>query len=60
MEERKSSGSGQLNDWNNATREELCNIMRIVITNDEASKEEREEFVCHVLMIADEREEVKR
>jgi len=34
MKERKSSGSGQLNDWNNATREELSNIMRIVITND--------------------------
>ena len=38
----------------------MCNIVGVVITNNEASKEEREEFVCHVLMIADEREEVKR
>jgi hypothetical protein len=38
----------------------LCNIVGVVITNDEASKEEREELVCHVLMIADEGREVKR
>jgi hypothetical protein len=30
MEERKSSDGRQLSDWNNATREELSNIMRIV------------------------------
>jgi hypothetical protein len=38
----------------------LCYIVGVVITNDEASKEEREEFVCHVLMIADGGEEVKQ
>jgi len=38
----------------------LCNIVGVVIANDEASKKEREEFVCHVLMIADEGKEVKR
>ena len=38
----------------------LCNIVGVVIANDEASKKEREEFVCHELMIADEGKEVKR
>ena len=38
----------------------LCNIVGVVIANDEASKKEREEFVCHVLMIANEGKEVKR
>ena len=44
---------------NDSSFDALCNIAGVVIANDEASKEEREEFDCHVLMIAGEGEEVK-
>jgi hypothetical protein len=36
---------------NDSSFDALCNIVGVVITNDEASKEERKEFVCHVLMV---------
>ena len=35
-----SRGCGQSGDWHNTTREELSNVMRIIITNDRGEKKE--------------------